>query len=196
MDDGEGLFIIAALVIAFINWLSNSLKRKAALREQERRRARGELVEEESVDWGMESDDSTFPEPDEPVVRESQDPNAEIRAFFEALSGNAPQQAPPPPQEAPVAVQAQPTPVAVEQAPDHWRAPEVRRGRLSAAEKAALSKVRDGFSKPQRKRGDNFALIRRLFREGGVRDAVIFAEVLGKPKSLEEDEATTWLSNP
>ena len=187
---GEGLFILAAVVIAFVNWLSNTLKQRAAARDAAERRAHGELPEEEHEQHGAH-DDTSWPELDETPAptsrRAATDPNQEIRSFFEALSGG--QQAQPTTR---ARVQAPPPVPSSEQQAPAWSERKVEQPQLSAIERAALHRVerREDLA-IQRKlhdRESKHPLIALLRKEGGARQAIVLAEVLGKPKALAETD--------
>lgn len=188
MDDigGEGLFILAAVVIAFINWVSNTLKQKAAQREIERRRARGDLPEE-PVHESLEG----WPEPDVHPQGGAADANQEIRDFFSALAGGQPaqQQAQPQPQAPPTPVVVAPASTPPPTAKSSWSAPELRTQTLSPSERAALQRLEGAklqvATHRVSQRGQH-PIIKQLRRPGGARDAVIFSEILGEPKGLAE----------
>ena len=196
MDEfsGEGLFILAAVVIAFVNWLSNTLKQRAAARDAAERRARGELPEEEHEQHGAH-DDSSWPELDEspaPSQRRSvADPNQEIRNFFEALSGGQATQPQPQP-TARVQVQTPPPVPSSQEQPPAWSERKVERPQLSAAERAALHRVeRQQDLATQRglhARKAKHPVIDLLRKEGGARQAIVLVEILGKPKALAEPD--------
>ena len=195
MDEfsGEGLFILAAVVIAFVNWLSNTLKQRAAAREAAERRARGELPEEEHEQHGA-YDDTSWPaldEPQAPARQPAADPNQEIRNFFEALSGGQPAQ----PQPQPTARVEVPTPPPVphpESQARSWSERKVERQQLSAAEQAALARVqrqRDlTLQHELHSRGSAHPAMALLRQRGGAQQAIVLAEVLGKPKALAEPD--------
>lgn len=171
--------VIAFLVIAFINWLSTTLKEKAAQREIERKRARGE-IEEDTIDWGEEEPHWQQPGETQPAPAQQQQTNQkdELRDFFEALAGKTP------PRQA-EAVVATPAPTPVER-----RASEVKRVKLTAEEKAALRSYEanntGGVERPAIK---IHPLIQKLRKPGGPRDAVVFAEIFGKPKGMADSES-------
>lgn len=181
MEDGQGLMVIAFLVIAFINWLSTTLKEKAAQREIERKRARGEL-EEDTFDWGEEEPQWQQTAEARPAPAQQQPINQkdELRDFFEALAGKTPPR--------------QPEPVATAQAPSTAartarQASEIKRVKLSDQEKAALRRFEanstGGMERPAIK---VHPLIEKLRQPGGPRDAVVFAEIFGKPKGMADQE--------
>ncbi len=178
--DGEGLFILAAVVIAFVNWLSNTLKARAARRETERRRARGELPPTETAD-----EEGSWPEPDtapDIYVPGGADANQEIRDFFAALSGEAPPQPEPVPVvEAPL-LQREPAP--------RWETPPPIEPELSAAERRALDNIQEFPLSPDasRQRRPVHPIVDMLRSSVGARNAIILAEVLGKPKALAEGD--------
>ena len=199
--NGEGLFILAAIVIAFVNWLSNTLKQRAAKREIERRRAKGELVEPRQVEH---VEDEGWPQPDEPVTPH-EEANARLRAFFDSL---APQETPPPPppettssrerervtqerervaKERAAAQQVVADPLSKPSA--RWQAPKVRKPKFSAEEKRALKRLEARSSPATSTATREHPLIQELLKRGGARDAIIFAEILGKPKALAEQES-------
>ena len=186
--DGEGLFILAAVVIAFVNWLSNSLKKKAAAREEQKRIARGEPPAAE--------EESGWPDAEQPTIAKS-DANSQLHSFFESLAQTA-APAPPPPQEerarparqipAPRVEAVAPPPIRSEAA--SWQAPEVKRAKLSEAERRALANL-GGISASRRKKRSRegaHPLIAKLRESGGAREAIVFAEIIGRPKALAEHD--------
>jgi hypothetical protein len=187
VDDigGEGLFILAAVVIAFINWVSNTLKQKAAQREIERRQARGDVPEEPA----QESSEG-WPEPDVSKQGGAADGNREIRDFFSALAGGQPAQQQPQPQAPPEPVAAtRPTPTSPPTAQSSWAAPKIKKPTLSASERAALQRLKGGqlqVAGARSKQRSRHSIIEQLRRPGGARDAVVFSEILSKPKGLAE----------
>lgn len=175
----NGLFIIAALVIAFINWLSGTLKKKKAAQRDADEHSHGnhhEASEETLSDAGHES----WPAPDDeqesaPLVAsapnpEPDDPNREIREFFAALSGTPPVEAPPVPVME-VEEQAPPPPPTE---PVH---------ELPSNEGYHVIPHVAGSSR----RSSQHPIIKKLLKEGGAREAFIFTQILGKPKALGEN---------
>ena len=88
----QGLFIIAALVIAFINWLSTTLKKKQAAQsgddQQEQVQAHQRQADEEAQAY-LDADSWPSPDGDGEVASvgpapspQPDDPNREIREFF------------------------------------------------------------------------------------------------------------------
>ena len=172
----QGLFIIAALVIAFINWLSGTLKKKQAAQqdagEQEQPQAHQRQAGEEAQ---ASLDHDSWPAPDDegevaPVAGgpEPDDPNREIREFFAALSGTPPVEAPP------VTVIEEELPIQPPPIPDPIPEPKSSEGYHVAY--VASSSRRDR----------THPIIQKLRQEGGAREAFIFSEILGKPKSLRK----------
>jgi len=183
MDDGQGLLVLAFVVIAFINWVSNTLKERAEQREAAKRRSRNLS---ESPPPAREQDSWPAPEPTT-VSREEADPSQQLRDFFDSLSGNKPKPAEQPAQK--------PEPVAKIPAPraervESWKAPEVTQAALSAEELQALDRLNN--AKPRRRRSSRSSgghpLIKKLRTAGGAREAVLLAEVLGQPKGLSEHQ--------
>ena len=173
----QGLFIIAALVIAFINWLSATLKKKQASRkEDDPQEAQALHREEEEAQSYI--DHSSWPSPDgepnlgatpasSPSIIE-EDPNQNIRDFFAALSGTPP-------------VKAPPVPVTeIEQAPSVPQ-PLIE----LPSNTPGVSFPANPFAYPKSSRQSSLhPIIKKLRQEGGAREAFIFSEILGKPKSL------------
>ena len=84
-EGGQGLLLIAFLVIAFINWVSNSLKERAEQREAAKRRQRQAQSSQERSDGRHEE---AWPEPEPAAI----DPSQQLRDFFDSLAGNPPAQ--------------------------------------------------------------------------------------------------------
>ena len=175
----QGLFIIAALVIAFINWLSATLKKKQASRkEDDPQEAQALHREEEEAQSYI--DHSSWPSPDgepnlgatpasSPSIIE-EDPNQNIRDFFAALSGSPP-------------VKAPPVPITeLEQSPPVPQLPVELPSNTSRASSPVTP-----FSFPTSGNQSSLhPIINKLRQEGGAREAFIFSEILGKPKSLRQ----------
>ena len=176
----QGLFIIAALVIAFINWLSSTLKKRQAAQRNEADPEEAQALQRQADEEAQSFiDDDSWPSPDDdpdtgapsssspPTVQD--DPNQNIREFFAALSGTPPVEAPPVPvTELEQASPVPPPPVALPRTP-------------VVATKATA------FSLPAaRGQSGPHPIIRKLRQEGGAREAFIFSEILGKPKSLRQ----------
>ncbi len=175
----QGLFIIAALVIDFINWLSSTLKKRQAAQRNEADPEEAQALQRQAEEEAQSFiDDDSWPSPDDdpdtgapssssPTVQD--DPNQNIREFFAALSGTPPVEAPPVPvteleQTSPVP----PPPVALLRTP-------------------AVATKATAFSLPiSRGQSGPHPIIRKLRQEGGAREAFIFSEILGKPKSLRQ----------
>jgi hypothetical protein len=173
----QGLFIIAALVIAFINWLSSTLKKKQAAQRNEANPEEAQALQRQADEEAQSFiDDDSWPSPDDdpdgtPSSSTVQDdPNQNIREFFAALSGTPPVEAPPVPvTELQQASPVPPPPVAL---------PGGTPAAPTSATAFALPAAR-GQSGPH-------PIIRKLRQEGGAREAFIFSEILGKPKSLRQ----------
>jgi hypothetical protein len=168
----QGLFIIAALVIAFINWLSTTLKKKQAAQsgdeQQEQVQAHQRQADEDAQAY---LDADSWPSPDDDgEISQPDDPNREIREFFAALSGTPPVEAPPVPvMEVEEAPPVPPPPVEpVHELPSH--------GGYQIAARVGSSRRRSG----------QHPIVKKLRKEGGAREAFIFSEILGKPKSLQK----------
>ncbi len=173
----QGLFIIAALVIAFINWLSSTLKKKQASQqdptEQEPSQAHRRQADEQAQAY---LDDDSWPTPDDGAAQaigpatnpEPDDPNREIREFFGALSGTPPVEAPPVTViEEELPIQPPPVPEPIPEPPSS----------------NAYHVVAHVGSSGRRERAH--PMIKKLRQEGGARQAFIFSEILGKPKALQ-----------
>ncbi len=171
----QGLFIIAALVIAFINWLSGTLKKRKSAQHGDDEQSQAHH-REASADALSHADHDSWPAPDDeqesaPLVAsapnpEPDDPNSEIREFFAALSGTPPVEAPPVPVME-VEEQAPPPPPTepVHELPSNEGYHVVGSSRRSS----------------------QHPIIQKLLKEGGAREAFIFTQILGKPKALGEN---------
>ena len=177
----QGLFIIAALVIAFINWLSGTLKKKQASRRSadEQVQAQHNEASEEPL---SHTDHDSWPapdnEPDLPLADselEPRDPNREIREFFAALSGT-PQVEVPPATVIGNIPEIAPTPVT---------APPLSTEHVGPYTIADHDHDHD-HDHPQagNRKIQVHPIIRQFRKEGGARQAFIFSEILGKPKAL------------
>jgi len=164
-NGGEGLFILAAIVIAFINWLSNTLKKKAAARDSARRQMLGDqpppTPDVESDGW---PEPDSWPEPDvhTPATQNSQD----IRDFFAALTGGSSEQPQPEPPYAPTVIHTMEAP------PEHV-APARRAPTRSSA--------------PEIRKKKRHPIIAQLRTSHGARHAILLAEIIGKPKGLADN---------
>jgi len=175
----QGLFIIAALVIAFINWLSATLKKKQASQRKEDAPQETQALQREAEEEARSYiDHSSWPSPDDDSNLEAspasspsiieEDPNQNIRDFFAALSGTPP-------------VKAPPVPVTeIEQAPSVPQ-PLIE----LPSNTPGVSFPANPFAYPKSSRQSSLhPIIKKLRQEGGAREAFIFSEILGKPKSL------------
>lgn len=175
----QGLFIIAALVIAFINWLSGTLKKKQAAQRGDDEQSQAHL-REVTEDPQAQSDHDSWPSPDDGQNSRPQaasnaeqpvDPNRELREFFTALSGSPPVQAPP------VTVIEETLPIQPPPFTEPAPVPEY------PPSKGHYSVIQTGGSS---RRNRIHPIIRKLRREGGAREAFIFSEILCKPKALRK----------
>ena len=172
----QGLFIIAALVIAFINWLSGTLKKKQAAQRGDDEQSQAHL-REVTEDAQVQDDHDDWPSPDDeqnsPPLAAAQpvDPNRELREFFEALSGSPPIQAPP------VTVIEETLPIQPPPFTETAPVPEYQ----PSKDHYFVSQT-GGSSRRSR----IHPIIQKLRREGGAREAFIFSEILGKPKALRK----------
>lgn len=189
----EGFFVLAVLVITFINWVSDQLKRRAA-------KKRGEPVEEEDgskyifFEDEAESDQETSLGQSESARGPREDPNEEIRRFFEAISGQAPVVEAPRPE--PQFVEETPPPVpkvARASAKAAGQIPEetVKKPELNAEEKAALERYQrminaGGIARRAEARAASTDALRDILRnKDSVRQAILINEILAKPKGLQ-----------
>ena len=174
----QGLFIIAALVIAFINWLSTTLKKKQAAQsgddQQEQVQAHQRQADEEAQAY-LDADSWPSPDDDGEVASvgpapspQPDDPNREIREFFAALSGTPPVEAPP----VPVMEVEEPPPVPLPPVEPVHELPSHEGHHIAP------------YAAGSRRRSGQHPIIKKLRKEGGAREAFIFSEILGKPKSL------------
>ena len=177
----QGLFIIAALVIAFINWLSATLKKKQASQRKEDAPQETQALQREAEEEARSYiDHSSWPSPDDDSNLEAspasspsiieEDPNQNIRDFFAALSGSPP-------------VKAPPVPITeLEQSPPVPQLPVELPSNTSRASSPVTP-----FSFPTSGNQSSLhPIINKLRQEGGAREAFIFSEILGKPKSLRQ----------
>ena len=174
----QGLFIIAALVIAFINWLSGTLKKRKSAQHDSDEHIHGNH-REASEETLSHADHDSWPAPDDeqdlPVADLQQgtnDPNREIREFFSALSGTSPVEAPP------VTVIEEKLPVQPPPIPEPATIPK------SQSSEAYYIAPHDADSSRKKR---IHPIIQKLLKEGGARDAFIFTQILGKPKALGEN---------
>ena len=186
MGDGSGgqeLLIIAIIVITFINWLSQTLKAKAAKKN-------GEIVDEsheqvnavnEQAQYGPDQEMSESPAaqgPGQPM---------DIREILAAMTGaEAPEQ----PRPVPVMTQEQqvlepelevfdPYVLEPEPEPEPDQEPEV-------SEAYALKPGLAASTRSTRKNRETHPIVLKLRREGGAKEAIILSEILGKPKALRD----------
>ena len=176
----QGLFIIAALVIAFINWLSATLKKKQASRKEDDPQDAQALQRDADEEAQALIDYDSWPSPDDEPNPEAttasspsiieEDPNQNIRDFFAALSGSPP-------------VKAPPVPITeLEQAPPVPQLPVE-----SPSNASEVSSPVTTFSYPTSGNQSSLRpIINKLRQDGGAREAFIFSEILGKPKSLRQ----------
>lgn len=198
MDGDIPWHYVALVVIAFISWLFNRIQEATAERRRlhELRRRR---EEQKNAPQPTRRETSSSPPPipqgRRPATRHEPEEKAEeiLRDLFEALGG-PPQEAPEPVRPRPEQPRERPKPPPitrkpVEETPQHPTEPV-----LSAAEKAALERVktgRAGVSGVRRRTADSQANFRRLLRSsGGLRQAVIVKEILDAPLALRDDPAS------
>jgi len=181
MGDGSGgqeLLIIAIIVITFINWLSQTLKAKAAKKN-------GEIVDEsheqvnavnEQAQHGPDQEMSESPAaqgPGQPM---------DIREILAAMTGaEAPEQ----PRPVPVMTQEQQVlepelevfdPYVLEPEPEPDQEPEV----------SEAYGLKPGLAASTRKSRETHPIVLKLRHEGGAKEAIILSEILGKPKALRD----------
>ncbi len=191
--DSESLIVLAALVIAFVNWLFNQLKEAAARKERERRIANGEEVEDDEPDFEVVYVDQPEAGPAESAGSAGTGTGLDaLRHYFESL-------AVPPGAQAAEAERARQQGAGARQpqpSPSHPQQQRAATGRpqappppaLSAEERRALqriSKARSSWEvKPDAKKPH--PLIAKLREPGGAKQAIILAEILGRPKALSD----------
>lgn len=186
MDDGsggQGLIIIAIIVITFINWLSQTLKEKAAKKN-------GEIVGESQGQVNEVKEQAQY----SPVQQMSESPSEQgpgqamdIRELLAAMTGaEAPEQ----PRPVPVITQDQQVPEPepevfdpyyLEPEPEPEPEPELD---ASDAYDLAPEHIVPIGSDSKTKKTHPIAL--KLRSEGGAREAIILSEILGKPKALRD----------
>ena len=188
MEDGQGLLVIAIIFITFINWLSQTLKKKAA-------KKRGEPVEEpakQSTAATKVAQYSTDQEISETTIPQRSGPEMDVRKFLAALSGTEPPQQP---QPVPIITQGQ-------EEQEHGKVEEV----LTVTESADWEPeqatepawLRDQSPDPDpdpdpdqilhhlKKTKKPHPIVLKLRSEGGAKEAIILSEILGKPKAFTD----------
>ncbi len=183
MEDGpggQGLIVIAIIVITFINWLSQTLKEKAAKKN-------GELVDESNEKVNVVNEQAQHrPVQDIAESPASQMPGPEIgiRELLATLSGaEAPEQ----PRPVPIITQEQQEQEIVQEIQSvtevsDWE-PELR---------TELSGPKDPIPEPTltinsaRKPKKTHPIALKLRSGGGAKEAIILSEILGKPKALQK----------
>lgn len=188
MDDGsggQGLLIIAIIVITFINWLSQTLKQKAAKKN-------GEIVDESYEQLSKANEEAQYG-PDQEM---SESPSAEgpaqpvdIRELLAAMTGaEAPEQ----PRPVPVITQDQQVPEPELEVIDPYYLepePEPEPDPEPAPDASEAYDVIPDHIEPigsVRKKIKTHPIALKLRSEGGAREAIILSEILGKPKALRD----------
>lgn len=160
-DDGQNPFwIIAIIVIAFINWLSESLKKRQGAKRAEQERQ--EYIRQKA-NQPVKSNEPKFEKP-----APQSEAREEIMNFFESLTGR-PSPAKPKPEPTPVPASA-PLPVLPPKSPV-----------FNAGKKKETLRRR---TRPATRRGNSIRAL--LSSPGAARQAFILKEVLDTPKSLQE----------
>ena len=182
MEDGQGLIVIAILVITFINWLSQTLKQKAAKKD-------GELVDKSNERATAAKKEPQYIHNQE-IAREPspQRPGPEmgVREFLAALSGSeAPQQ----PQPIPVITHEK-------ELQEQSKVQEIQHDTAISDWKTQLRTKTTGLKDPKpvptftissdRKFKKTHPIALKLRREGGAKEAIILSEILGKPKAFTD----------
>ncbi len=184
MEDGQGLIIIAIIFITFINWLSQTLKKKAA-------KKRGEPVEEPAEQENAATkvaQYSTDQEISESTIPQRSGPEMDVRKFLAALSGTeSPQQ----PQPVPIITQEQ-------EEQEQGKVEEVLTVTESADWEPEPARLRDQspvpvpvpdpvqILDPNKKIKKTHPIVLKLRSEGGAKEAIILSEILGKPKAFTD----------
>ena len=173
-DGGKPFWIIALIVIAFINWLSETLKKRQAVKRAERDRQEyirqkanqpaGRPIEEE--------DPPLFSEDAEDEVADTS-----LVDFFESLTGRPVRQA------EPVAVAPPPVPIQ-----EVLPAPP----KLSKEQKEALRRYESRDQKKARRHSNGVgsgskSIHDLLSTPGAARQAFLLKEILDEPKGLKTD---------
>ncbi|MBA71254.1 MAG: hypothetical protein CMO73_01125 [Verrucomicrobiales bacterium] len=186
MDDGsggQGLLIIAIIVITFINWLSQTLKQKAAKKN-------GEIVDKSYEQLKKANEEAQYG-PDQEM---SESPSAEgpaqpvdIRELLAAMTGaEAPEQ----PRPVPVITQEQQVPEPeLEVIDPYYLEPEPEPEPEPALGAFEAYDVTPDHIEPigsVRKKIKTHPIALKLRSEGGAREAIILSEILGKPKALRD----------
>ena len=182
MEDGQGLIIIAIIFITFINWLSQTLKKKAA-------KKRGEPVEEpaeQATAATKVAQYGTDQEISEPTIPQRSGPEMDVRKFLAALSGTEPPQQP---QPVPIITQEQEEQeqgkveevLTVTESADWEPEPATEPARLRD-QSPDSDQILD-FNKKTKK---THPIVLKLRSEGGAKEAIILSEILGKPKAFTD----------
>lgn len=189
---------VALIIIAFITWLFNRIQEATAerrrIKELKRRR------EEQQATPAHGAADRPIHSPSRPAEPEDSAEDI-LHDLFEALGGK-PRTPPPLPRqeepERPRARSARPSVSASDsrrqsEPPKPVKAPEER---LSAAERAALDRVKQGATpvtsdlvavKSRRRQGSTQEFRQLLRSQGGLRQAVVMKEILDPPLALRDD---------
>ncbi len=202
--DFNGYWLLALLLITFINWVATQLKQRRALK-------RGEPFEVDPEDFApyrdrtdREADEARREPPSRKEVATD-----EIRDFFAALTGQPVAPPPPPPAQRPQpASQATaPPPVASRREEPaqnaYLRRVAAKKGvtaaskekekiAVSEAEKEAAARYQRQFGSADKARSSRSkrrhdSLTDLLKTPGSLRTAFVLREVLGPPKSLQTD---------
>ena len=178
MEDGQGLLVIAIIFITFINWLSQTLKKKAA-------KKRGEPAEQVTAATKVAQyiHDQEVAEPTSP---QRPGPEMGVREFLAALSGTeTPQQ----PQPVPVITQQQNEQEQIKvqeiepvtEISDWETEPRTEITGLGNQNPEHTYTIRS-VSKPKK----THPIALKLRSEGGAKEAIILSEILGKPKAFTD----------
>lgn len=205
--DFNGYWLLALLLITFINWVATQLK-------QRRARKRGESFEIDPEDFAPYRDriEQGASSAKEEVIARGGKATDDIRDFFASLTGQQPAPPKPEPVHPPDSV---PPPVPASAATR--KAPAVANAYLqrvpaaigqavaakskivlSDAAKAAAAEYQRQFgstdkARSTRSRNRHDSMTRLLREPGSLRTAIILREILGPPKSLQSDRDTPTL---
>jgi hypothetical protein len=160
-DDGKPFWLIAVLVIAFVNWVSTKLKERQE--EKNAQREREEYIRSKAGQH-VDNDVRQF----EPSTKslEPEETSIDIHDFFAQFSGKAVTPPAIPPKRAPITTVDIPVPRVI-----------------SKETKSAAALFESHTKKKTRKKGSS---VKSLLRTpGSVRQAFVLKEILDKPKGLE-----------
>ena len=168
----ESIFVLIFLLISFLNWIGEKVKKAKQASAQRRPSVRG--YEEEPPDFPTAPPTQTAPQPSR-----QEDP---MRQILESLG--IPVETPPPVPE------PSPPPLEAQSATALWEAPESVKAdnpwaleQLTEEERQAMKNLAGAQSETHRRQHHSTSKeVRKLLSAGHTKTAFVLKEVLGKPK--------------